>query len=347
MRHEPRHIKASPNDAAPASGEIEIRREPIVLDPSMNVTEAFAEVMRGCITRVAAAAEVARHSDDPEGIHQLRVGIRRLRAAFSVFGPALPPRRPPVVAQLRSLQQKIGEVRELDVLLEETIASMPGKRKKSRGMPELIKAVRAEHIARHRRARTALGSRHCAELLSDLEPAIDRFTQRTGDAARREPIAVFAAKVLRARRRKACKLGKRVRKLDPQELHKLRIRIKKLRYAADFFSGLAHGGRNKRYLRALKELQQLLGTAHDAVVACSLIDRVKAKGGEDAEHAAVKVEEWANKSFKRTTRKLPRAWRRFDKRKQPLKSGKKQRRQAQGRRHEWAARFVAAGSAAL
>jgi triphosphatase len=328
MRHEPLHMKNRPGDAAPASNET-IRREPIVLDPSMNVTEAFAAVMRGCITPVVSAAEAARRSDDPEGIHQLRVGIRRLRAAFSVFGPALPPRRPPVLAQLRSLQQKLGEARELDVLLEETVASMPGKWKKSRGMPELIKVLQAERAARHRRARTALGSRGCAELLTHLEPALDRYAQRLGDGAKSEPIAAFAAEMLRSRRRKARKLGKKVRKLDPQELHKLRIRIKKLRYAADFFSGLTRGGRSKRYLRRLKDLQQLLGTTHDAVVACNLIDRVRAGGGADAEDAAPLVQKWANKSFKRTTRKLPWAWRRFDKRKQPLKRGKKPQRRLQ------------------
>jgi CHAD domain-containing protein len=336
--------------ASPASDKIKtIRREPIALDPSMTAGEAFAAVTDGCIAHITDAAASARRSDSPEGIHQLRVGIRRLRAAFSVFGPALPSHRPRIAAQLRSLQDQLGAARELDVLLEETIASMPKKRRKRRGMRELRKIVQAERAVRHRRTRSSLASRRCAEFLSRLEPAIDRYVNRPDDDNPRktERVTVFAADVLRARRRKARKLGKKIGDLGPQKLHKLRIRIKKLRYAAEFFSSVARRGRSKRYLRALKDLQQRLGTSHDAIVASSLIDQMKGEAAGDGKRAAKLAEDWANKCFKRVRRKLPGAWRRFDKRKQPLKRGKKPRRLAQGGEHEVTRRFVAPGSAAL
>jgi triphosphatase len=349
MRHDLRHIRVPPSDTAAVSDKVETsRREPFVLEPAMTVIEAFAAVTHVCITHIASAADVARKSADAEGIHQVRVGIRRLRAAFSVFGPALPPRRPPVVAQLRSLQQKLGAARELDVLLEETIASMPDKRRNRRGMRELVEVVEADRVASHRRARTALASKRCAELLSRLEPAVARYAKRRANdmSARTDaPITDFAAEVLHSRRRKARKLGKQIDDLDPQELHKLRIRIKKLRYAAEFFGDLASGARNKRYVRALKHLQQLLGTTHDAVVAADLIARIGKRGGAEAERAAALVQKWANKSFKCVTRKLPGAWRRFDKRKSPLNNGKKLRRRAERPSHHgWIPRLVTTGS---
>ena len=346
MRHELRHMRTPPSDSAWASAET-IRREPIVLGPAMTVTEAFAATAHACITHLARAADVARRSDDAEGIHQVRVAIRRLRAAFSVFGPALPPRRPAVVAQLRSLQQKLGAARELDVLLDETIASMPKKRRNRRGMRELIDVIKADRIACRRRARTALASKHCAQLLSRLEPAIDRYLQQRADHSTEnmhEPIIVFAAEVLRSRRRKARKLGKQIGDLDPQELHKLRIRIKKVRYAAEFFSDLGPDGRNKRYVRPLKDLQQLLGTTHDAIVASDRIGRIGKRGGAETERAGELVCKWANKCFQRAARKLPRAWRRFDKRKSPLKRGKKLTRRLQRESHHgWIPRLVATG----
>jgi CHAD domain-containing protein len=78
------------------------------------------------------------------------------------------------------------------------------------------------------------------------------------------PTADFAAEVIQNCHRKARKLGKKVRILDSTELHRLRIRIKKLRYAAEFFGTLWPVHRTKKYLSTLKDLQQALGTYHDA-----------------------------------------------------------------------------------
>jgi CHAD domain-containing protein len=327
MRHDLRHTQFPLK--APASVPTKIgtaRRKRIALDASMSVTEAFAAVARGCIGYIATAADTARRSDDPEGIHQLRVGIRRLRAAFSVFNPALPRRRPAVVRQLQMLQRQLGTARELDVLLDETIASMPHELRTRREMRELIKAAEAGRVARHRRARAALASRRCTELLSQLGPAIDRYAwQRAGSSAIDErtaqPIADLAKEVMRVRHRKARKLGEQIRDLGPDELHELRIRIKKLRYAAEFFQDLWPGARSERYLRALKELQQLLGTVHDATVTTSLTAQIGKQGGTETEHAAMLVQDWANTCLKRGVGKLPDLWRRFAKRKSPWKDG--------------------------
>jgi CHAD domain-containing protein len=327
MRQDLRGTKFPSKAAASVPTKIgTARRKRIALDPSMTVTEAFAAVTRGCVGHIATAADAARRSDAPEGIHQLRVGIRRLRAAFSVFSPALPRRRPRFVRQLQMLQRKLGMARELDVLLDETIASMPHELRARREMLDLIKAAEAGRFARHRRARAALASRRCTELLSQLGPAIDRYTwQRAHSSATDErtapPIADLAMEVMRVRHRKARKLGKQIRDLGPEELHELRIRIKKLRYAAEFFHDLWPGARSERYLRALKGLQQVLGTVHDATVTTSLIAQIGKQGGTDTEHAAMLVQDWANTCLERGVRKLPDVWRRFRKRKSPRKEG--------------------------
>jgi CHAD domain-containing protein len=316
MRYDLRDPHSPPRKTVPAPRTLgAIRREPIVLDPSMNIMEAFAAVTRGCIDHITTAAAVARTSEGPEGIHQLRVGIRRLRAAFSVFGPALPSPRPRVVTRLRTLQQRLGAAREMDVLLAETLASMPGKLQNRRGMREFVRRAQASRIACNRRTRAALASRRCAVLLAQLGPAIDRYTRRprNGPAGARmnEPIAAFAAEVLRSRDRKARKLGDRIGGLRPDQLHELRIRIKKLRYAAEFFRDLVPGQQAERYLRALKDLQQVLGTPYDAVVAPSLIARIGKRGEPETICAARAVQDWAKACFNRAEGKLDRLWRRF------------------------------------
>jgi triphosphatase len=119
MRHGVRNTQILPQERAPQPAKI-AQRDAIVLDRSMSATEAFVAVARGCIAHITAAAEAAQRGDDPEAIHQLRVGIRRLCAAFSVFSPALPRRRPAVLRQSHVLQQRLGAARELDVLLDGT-----------------------------------------------------------------------------------------------------------------------------------------------------------------------------------------------------------------------------------
>jgi len=90
------------------------------------------------------------------------------------------------------------------------------------------------------------------------------------------PAPSFAAKALQTLHDKARKLCKRVRELDPPGIHRLRIRIKKLRYATDFFIGLWPYPRTARYLAALKGLQEALGEFHDAIVADELISHFTA-----------------------------------------------------------------------
>ena len=329
MRYDLRDPKILSREAEAAGhGLGTIRREPIMLDPSMTIAEAFVAVTRGCVTHIVTAAEAARRTDDPESIHQLRVGIRRLRAAFSVFSPALPP-RPAIVNQLRALQERLGTARDIDVLYEEMVASMPHDLRNRRGMRELTQAVQIHRIASHRRARMMVASRRCSELLSHLGTSMECYVSHPGGSAAAtrmdQPITGFAVELLESRLRKARKLGDDIRDLDRGELHKLRIRIKKLRYSVEFFRDLESRARIQPYLRALKDLQQLLGMTHDAVVASSLIAEIGKRGGPAPERAAVVAQDWANACFKRAERKLPGAWRRFIACKSPWKSGRKPR----------------------
>ena len=80
---------------------------PVHIDPAGSVREAFAVIAQACLTHVLTNADYAYQSDDPEGIHQFRVGIRRMRAAFSLFGAAMiKADHFPIADELRVLQSK-------------------------------------------------------------------------------------------------------------------------------------------------------------------------------------------------------------------------------------------------
>jgi triphosphatase len=107
-----------------------------------------------------------------------------------------------------------------------------------------------------------------------------------GEAWLERPVRDFAAHVLRKRQRKALKLGQRFDELSAKERHQVRIALKKLRYATEFFAALFPKKRAKRYLAALKELQDGLGHLNDVAVAEQLIGTLiaQAKPGADRAH---------------------------------------------------------------
>lgn len=296
------------------------KAKPIRLDDAMSIRAAFASITHTCTVHVVASADYARKSDNPEGIHQLRVGIRRVRAAFSIFRQIEPSRRrPAIIGKLHALQQKLGAAREWDVLIEETIGSMPRQLRNGQALRNLLKIAEVKRAQGHQRARAALEDPRCADLLLQLQSWIDnhfglrpsRNDPETDPLARQ--VAGFAAEVLGIRHAKARRLGKKIRKLENQELHQLRIRIKKLRYAVEFFRDLWPSRRAERYLSALKKLQQVLGTAHDATIALSLLATLPINEGKDTEHAATLVHDWAAACYERDRKELIDLWRRFAK----------------------------------
>lgn len=93
----------------------------------------------------------------------------------------------------------------------------------------------------------------------------------------------------------------------------MRIRIKKLRYASEFFGGLWPSRPTKRYLSALQEPQQVLGASHDATVA--EIANLKRSGGGDAKSATAPVDHWLVNCRRRSRKEAIELWGRFAKRK--------------------------------
>ena len=110
--------------------------------------------------------------------------------------------------------------------------------------------------------------------------------------------------MLRARGTKVCEL-------DPPEIHRLRIRIKKLRYTTDFFGGLWPNRRTERYLAALKSLQEALGEFHDTIVADELIAQFTANEGADIKLSAASVKRWLTKHQRGLRKKVIESWRNF------------------------------------
>lgn len=206
----------------------------------------------------------------------MRVGLRRLRAAISIFKDLVEgPQCDRVKRELKWLTEQLGPARDLDVLVREDVAplseSPPGKTEVALLRKDLERR-RDETIAQ---ARAAVASnRYRKAILETGFWIADGDWSSTTDpllVARRDRAAVdFAAEELSRRVKKIGKKAKRLERLGPQERHKLRIAIKKVRYAMEFFSTLFGGAkadkRRARLQKLLKKLQSILGKLNDMKV---------------------------------------------------------------------------------
>lgn len=295
------------------------------LDATMSAKDALTAVMRSCLTHVIGSVDYVFKSSDPEGIHQLRIAIRRTRAAFSIIRRHVAKDLDVRVARdLRSLQQKLGGAREWDVLVEETLKFAPDRLLSAPFSAHLGRIVKAKRAEGHKQAQAALQDYHCADLLLRLAYWIDvELDSGEGRLHKRKqmadtlakPATKFAERVVQDCHRKARKLGKKIRTLDPTKLHRLRILIKKLRYATDFFGALWPHRRTKKYLSALKDLQQALGTFHDTTVAMNLITSLAAAdGGADVKAGVERINDWLVSEQRRERKELIALWSKFTKR---------------------------------
>jgi triphosphatase len=302
--------------------------EPVHLDPDMSVRDAFAQIARTCITHILANVGCAHDGKDPEGVHQLRVGIRRLRAAFSVFGQAIAEGdRAALGGELRWLQRELGPAREWDVFLSSSLAAVFKRFGTNRGLERLRETAEAARRRAYQRSRAALHNRRYTDLLLRLEAWLDGGLDENGAAPSvasgraaeesahlevlDQPILEFSAGILRNRHVKVAKLGDKLRKLDERQLHELRIRVKKLRYATEFFRDLYTDKTAKRYVTELKSIQDALGHANDALVAHDLMGELDELSGSDAEAALNQLQSWASAAIKRDRKRLERLWHDF------------------------------------
>ncbi len=247
----------------------------IDLDPQLSTSASFQAIGLACLDHALSNDRAAR-AGDAEGIHQMRVGLRRLRAAISVFKEMVRgPGTETVKRELKWLTRQLSPARDFDVLIEERVRPLRKTAPIAVEAGILEQELDARRTAGREQAKSALESRRYRAI--GLDTALwlaDGAWRRSGDAPgaalRKRPAAEFAAEALAKRSRKILKKARRVDELDVRARHKLRIAIKKLRYACEFFSSLYPGGKRKarlkRFSKILKSLQSSLGTLHDMEV---------------------------------------------------------------------------------
>jgi inorganic triphosphatase YgiF len=236
----------------------------VKLDAGMSAADGFAAIAAACLKQFRWNEELVVATCDPTALHQSRVAMRRLRSAFSLFRPVIVDEHFPALREdVRWFTDQLGDARNLDVLLKRT-----GDRSE-----ELRALLEAERERAYARVLEALGSARLRRLMLDLIGWIETGPWRAGEQAG-EPLDDFASAQLDKRWRKVKRPGRKLATLDPEARHRLRIEIKKLRYAIEFLAALQAGEaaqRQKQFAGALEEMQEQLGELNDVETARDLL----------------------------------------------------------------------------
>jgi len=225
----------------------------------MSPDDAFRVTLSDCLAQMTANAGVLRAGRSVEGLHQLRVGLRRLEVALKSFGEAF---EQPWLEELRGrakvLASRLGPARDLDVFLEELLAA-PARAFSGQGETEMFAGLRG-HAEEARE--TAWKQVSACIAGSDFTIFLDdvaALAQSRLPLAHDHRLKPMAARMLARQAARARKRGRAARSHEEGDLHRLRIALKKLRYTAEFFAPLYKKKKVKRYLSHIRKLQDSLG----------------------------------------------------------------------------------------
>lgn len=243
--------------------------EPEVVQPEVGPDASVEELLRHDLA--AGTLRLFRHEagvrigEDPEAVHQARVATRRIRSTLRTFSKLLDEEWTDRLRDdLKWLANLLGEVRDTDVLLERFsghLAELPAEDEKAGR--RLLKGLSEERDQARRRLLGAMGQEKYTELLQDLVDAAAAPALLPGAD---RPAAEVTPPLVR---RPWKKLRKEVRQAGDnppdEQLHKIRIRAKRARYAAEAVEPV-FGKPAENFADAVSDIQSVLGDHQDAVV---------------------------------------------------------------------------------
>jgi inorganic triphosphatase YgiF len=252
----------------------------IFLPPKVTLEASFQAIGRSTLYHIAAN-EPAVLAGLPEGVHQMRVGVRRLRAALWVFSDLLRSQQTDSIKRdLKWLAARLGAVRDLDVFLATRIKRLEAADPPIPGLADLVAELGYRRAVAAEAAKAAVASaRYRLLMLNILEWIEDGAWLRLRPMLRKRRIKPFAAELFDRRMAKAKKRARTIADLNAYDRHELRIALKKLRYAIYFFESLFSDGAGTKALTShkncLAKLQDSLGDLNDIAVHQRMIGRIK------------------------------------------------------------------------
>ncbi|MCO5105916.1 MAG: CYTH and CHAD domain-containing protein [Burkholderiaceae bacterium] len=279
---------------APASPR---RAAPIRLRRKAAVAEAWRAALDECVAQVLANAIGLGAAVGVEGlaarsgarspaleradfVHQLRIGLRRLRSAIRLFRGWVPPVDASIASGARDLFRALGAARDRDALAQQIEPALD--RAGAPGVPaaaEVAAPAAASDVAAliagdasQRWLLALLAWRHGLDAAPSpaggvVEAAAGSAAESGAGQPEAAPLAPRARRRLARWQRAIVDEAPRFAQLDDAARHRLRRRAKRLRYASEFVESLIGGKETRRFVESLQAVQQALGELADLALA--------------------------------------------------------------------------------
>src|SRR5215468_2024858 len=247
--------------------------------------KALSSMLDSAVRQVLVNRRAVLETDDPEAAHQLRIGLRRLRAALRALRPLVD--RSSLRAferSARDIGRHVGKLRDADVLISGIHAPVEAVAADKTGFAELHQALVRNREAKRDDVRQVLSGSQWTKL--QLYLTLWPRTLEEVDGLNK-PVTKHARKVLAKAWKKPAKLGRHLDTLDSAQRHEMRKALKKLRYQAEFMTPLFDAREGKQFIRQLKALQDVFGYLNDVRMTPRLVEiQQERQAGSEAARAA-------------------------------------------------------------
>jgi CHAD domain-containing protein len=241
----------------------------------MTASESFRVIILNSFAHLTANDDCARLKLHIEGVHQCRIALRRLRSVLKIYKPLLNRKRvAPIEDAVRWLSKILGMARDLDVLETELLRPAIEALDNADELAPLLARLAAKKASAYEQVTEVLASARYRYLLIDLcalGHAEALGEDREDGPSLDQPISDLASSALSKAHRKLLKRGAGFETLSKSERHDVRIALKQLRYALDFFNSVFDGGRKKKFVKRLARLQDDLGRMNDVAAAQTML----------------------------------------------------------------------------
>lgn len=290
-----------------------VKAKSLVLSKKMTIEQAFEAIVDNCLQQIQANARGVEQADDVESLHQMRIGLRRLRSALKLFEEVID--LPEELQQeLDWLGEQISTARDWDVFATKTLAAIkPDGTEVELG--DVKKAALEKAAQLHRIAADAVGSARYTRLVLS-------FSRWMQSRAWREPLLELEGKSLKKRlksfssdmlkhdKRRLTRRGRQLDEADAHARHRVRIAAKRMRYDTEFFQSLYPGKDTKVYVTALSDLQDKLGWLNDVAVGERLLTELQDDRSELAGVAGY-IRGYLAALAARDEKKVEKLWKKF------------------------------------
>ena len=285
-----------------------------------SVDDVIAVTLATCLRQFTDNWPAFEGGDGPEAVHQMRVAMRRLRAALVLFQRSFPCVEFAVMrTDAKRIAKAMAEARNWDVFGELAGIGERGAFRDEPGFAALIAAAEEHRIVGHQTVAALLNGVDVTRfVLSGLAFVARRGWRNSVPSVElprlSAPALSFAAASLERLHRRVRRHGKGLADMSVSERHELRVSLKALRYASDFFGNLfPQSGSVRSHSRAVARLQDVLGNFNDAAMVTDLVSRLKLNDDLAAARAAGIMVGWYSRGIQSDDHHLLKAWNAFRK----------------------------------